>query len=309
MQTAKKKKCVARLSIISNLILSFLKVLSGIMTGSLCIISEAIHSASDLFASFITFFSVSKSSEPADEDHPFGHGRYEDMSGFIEGVLIILAAIYIIWEAIRKIIIGEFEGNESNIGIIVMFVAVIVNIIVSSLLFKVAKETNSISLYADGEHLRTDVYSSFGVFLGLILIKITGHYVLDSIIALIVASLILITGKNISKRALKNLLDYSLPKEDIEKIKITIDSMNTPAILKKDSIKARQMGPEKEINLVLRFPEDTSICVCHKICDEIENKIQSLYVNSTISVHFEPVCYKKNCLFFCTKECTHIKNK
>ena len=200
MQIYQKKKLVAGLSITSNIILSVLKIITGFMSGSLSIISEAIHSLSDFFASVLTFFSVIKSSRPADNDHPYGHGKYEDMAGFIEGLLIIFASLFIIYEATKKIVFGVNMDAENISGIAVMFIAVIFNIIVSSLLFKVAKESNSISLYADGEHLRTDVYSSLGVLIGLILIKITGYSILDPVIAILVAVIIFRAGYTISKK-------------------------------------------------------------------------------------------------------------
>lgn len=303
MNINKKKKFAASLSIISNIILSALKIITGIISGSLSIISEAIHSLSDLLASLLTFLSVIKSSKPADSDHPYGHGKYEDMAGFIEGLLIILASLFIIIEASKKIIFGPDMDNESFMGIIVMAIAVILNILVSSLLFKVAKESNSISLYADGEHLRTDVYSSLGVMFGLILIKITGHKVLDPIIAILVAGVIFKAGYVILKRAGNNLLDHSLPKESINKIKQIIKS-HTSVKLKMNGIKARQVGPTKDFDIILQFNECTSICECHKICDEIENQIKSLYPNCSISIHSEPICYKKNCLRTCDKNLT-----
>ena len=301
MNINRKKQFVAGLSITSNVILSVLKIITGIMSGSLSIISEAIHSLSDFLASVLTFFSVLKSSKPADTDHPYGHGKYEDMAGFIEGVLIILASIFIIYEAAKKIVFGIDMDTENILGMAVMLVAVVFNIIVSSLLFKVAKESNSISLYADGEHLRTDVYSSLGVLIGLILIKITGYSVLDPVIAILVAVIIFRAGYTISKRAASNLLDHSLPEENIDKIKQIISAYKDSVILKKGSLKARQVGPTKDIDMILQFPENTSICGCHKICDEIENKIQLLYPNCSISIHAEPICYRKNCQNKCDK--------
>ena len=301
MQINEKKKLVAGLSITSNVILSVLKIITGVLSGSLSIISEAIHSFSDFFASVLTFFSVMKSSKPADSDHPYGHGKYEDMAGFIEGLLIILAAIYIIFEAVRKIIFGINMDTENNLGIIVMSVAIVLNIVVSSLLFRVAKESNSISLYADGEHLRTDVYSSFGVLVGLILINVTGYGILDPIIAMLVAMIIFRAGLSISKRAASNLLDHALPDENINKIKQIIKNCSENVALKRNGIKARQVGPTKDIDLILQFPECTSICECHKVCDEIEKKIQELYPNCSISIHAEPACYKRNCQKACVK--------
>lgn len=298
-QVDKKKKFAASLSILSNVILTLLKMAAGFVSGSLSIISEAIHSMSDLLASVLTFFSVVKSAEPADKDHPYGHGKYEDMAGFIEGVLILVAAIYIIYKSTKKILVGLPLETEHTAGIIVMLVAVISNIIVSSVLFKVAKESNSVSLYADGEHLRTDVYSSLGVLIGLILIKVTGYALLDPIIAILVAVFIYRAGFTISKRSIMRLLDYSLPNDDIEKIKEIVGRFASVVQLKDNSIKARQVGPSKDIDLILQFPKETSLCECHRICDEIEKQIQSVYINSSISIHAEPLCYNKNCNNLC----------
>lgn len=301
IKTNKKKKRTALLSILSNIILTVLKIIAGIITGSLSIISEAIHSMSDLLASMITYFSVMKSSQPADDDHPYGHGKYEDMAGFIEGFLIVAASFFIMYEAIKKIIFSTPLETENTIGIIVMLIAVIINYIVSSFLIKTAKESGSISLYADGEHLRTDVYSSLGVFAGLILIKITGHAVLDAIIAILVAAIICKTGYSILKKTISSLLDYSLPTENIEEIRKIIHNFSDKVKLKENGIKARQIGPSKDIDIVLQFSAETPICECHKICDEIENQIQDIYMNSSISIHSEPVCYNKNCQADCSK--------
>ena len=301
MQINQKKKLVAGLSITSNVCLSLLKIFVGIISGSISIISEAIHSLSDLLASILTYFSVLKSSQPADKDHPYGHGKYEDMAGFIEGGLIIFASIFILFEATRKIIFNIHMQSENMLGILVMSIAVVMNIIVSTLLFKVAKESDSISLFADGEHLRTDVYSSLGVLAGLILIKITGYSVLDPIVAILVAVFIFKAGASISKKALSNLLDHSLTNDDIKHIEGIIKQHSDTAKLKRNSIKARQVGPTKDIDMILQFPEETTICACHKICDEIEDEIRKIYPECSISIHSEPLCYKKSCQKHCAK--------
>ena len=304
MEINRKKQLTAGLSIVSNIVLTALKLFAGAISGSLSIISEAIHSFSDFAASLLTFFSVKKSSQPADKDHPYGHGKYEDMAGFLEGLLIIIAALFIIYESSKKILFGGIYASENNLGIAVMLIAILMNILVSSLLFKIAKESNSIALYADCQHLRTDVYSSIGVLAGLILIKYTGYTLLDSIIAIFVAGFIYRTGYKISKQSIMRLLDYSLPNDDIERLKNIISEVHANVILKKNSIKARQLGPSTDIDLILLFPRETSICECHRICDEIEKKIRNVYVNASISIHFEPECYNKNCPNLCEKDCT-----
>lgn len=292
MSYAFEKKFAAGLSIVSNAVIIVLKLIAGVMSGSISIISEAIHSLSDFFASVLTFFAVMKSSEPADKEHPFGHGRYEDMSGFIEGGLIIFAGAFIIFEAVKKLISGYSMETESYLGIGVMAFAVIANYFVSGYLFYVAKKTNSISLYADGEHLRTDIWSSLGVLIGLILIKITGVQILDPIIAIIVALFIFKTGFSISKTTLNNLLDCSLPPEDLNKIENVIDSFKSKGICGYGALKARNVGPEKQIEVTLLFPKNMTIEECHNICDKIEDKIKDKLGVCVISIHAEPECEK-----------------
>ena len=292
MNITTEKKLAAGLSITSNAVIIILKFIAGIISGSISIISEAIHSMSDFLASVLTFFAVMKSSEPADKEHPFGHGKYEDMSGFIEGGLIIFAGFYIIYEACKKLFMREAFEVDTTLGIAVMLFAVAANFFVSSVLFKVAKKSNSISLFADGEHLRTDIYSSLGVMAGLILIKITGIHILDPVIAILVALFILKAGFSISKETLNNLLDGSLPPEDMKSIEEIINSYKNKCILGIKNLKARRCGPSTDIELTILFPKDMTIEKCHNICDEIENLITHKLGHVTIMIHAEPECEK-----------------
>lgn len=289
-----EKKLVAGLSITSNAIIIILKLIAGSISGSISIISEAIHSMSDFLASVLTFFAVMKSSEPADKTHPFGHGKYEDMSGFIEGGLIIFAGMFIIWEACKKLFFHQTIEVDTSLGIAVMLFAVVANIIVSTYLFKVAKKSDSVSLHADGEHLRTDVYSSLGVLLGLVLIKLTGVAILDPIIAILVAIFVLKAGFEISKETLNNLLDGTLPIEDIDTIKEIIKTYNNSCLRGFKNLKARRSGPLKDIEITMLFPKDMTISECHKICDEIESLLKQRLGNCDILIHAEPdVCKDK----------------
>ena len=208
------------------------------------------------------------------------------MSGFIEGGLIIFAGFFIIYEAISKLIKGYTLEADSMLGICVMAFAVVANFLVSRYLFYVAKKSVSVSLLADAEHLSTDIFSSLGVLVGLVLIKITGIAALDPIIALIVALIILKAGFSISKETLNNLLDGSLPAEDITKIE---------EILKKNSvikgyknIKGRKSGQYKDVELTLLFNPDMKISCAHNVCDQIENEIKSSLGQVNTIIHAEP---------------------
>ena len=288
-----EKKLAAGLSITSNAVIIALKIIAGIVSGSISIISEAIHSLSDFLASVLTFFAVIKSSEPADNDHPFGHGRYEDMSGFIEGGLIVLAGLYIIYEAIKKLVIGYDSEIQSTIGILVMAFAVIANFIVSSFLFHVAKKSDSVSLYADAEHLRTDILSSLGVLIGLIIIKITGLVILDPIIAIIVAIIIIKAGYSISKETLNNLLDGSLPDEDMKRIEAILKA--NADIKGYKNLKARKSGKIRDIEITVFFDAEMKICECHSICDSIEDQMAKVLSDTRVLIHAEPICNKDQC--------------
>lgn len=297
MNIETEKKLAAGLSIVSNTTIIILKLIAGFISGSISVISEAIHSMSDLLASCLTFFSVIKSAQPADSDHPYGHGKYEDMSGFLEGILIVLAAIYIIYEAAQKLYFNKAAEIETMPGIIVMLAAVIANFLVSKYLFYVAKKSESLSLLADAEHLHTDILSSVGVLAGLVLIKFTGLHFLDSIIAILVAAFIMRAGFFITKKALNNLLDGSLPQENIDTIEAVIDEfVKLKKIAGYKNLKSRRAGPKKNIELTLFFHNNMTIHDCHKICDEIEDAIASkLGGNTTVFIHAEPEAYCHRC--------------
>lgn len=288
-----QKKFAAGLSIFSNSVIIILKLVVGLYSGSISIISEAIHSMSDFLASILTFFSVIKSAEPADKKHPFGHGKYEDMSGFIEGGLIIFAAVFIIYEALKKIFFSQDSGVETTLGLYVMGFSVVANIIVSFILFRVAKKADSVSLFADAEHLRTDVLSSLGVFAGLLIIKLTGISILDPIIAIIVALIIFKAGFSISKRTMNNLLDCSLPEEDINNICEILNNCKSNGIIGFKDLKARRLGPQKSIEVTLIFPKDMTIYCCHAICDAIEHKLIQNLGDVSSSIHLEPEVEEK----------------
>lgn len=284
------KQRAAGLSVISNTILIVLKFVTGIVTGSFSVISEAIHSMSDLLASFIAFFAVKKASEPADKEHAFGHGKYEDFSGLIEGLLIILASIYILWESSMKIIDGKYEAVEVDVAIYVMLFSVFANIFVSAYLFRCAKKTGSVALYADAEHLRTDVYTAVGVMTGLALIKITGLHIIDPLIAIFVAVLIWEAGFKICRKTVADLLDTSLSAEEEKEITDTITSVQNAGMFRLCELKTRRSGVRKQIELKICVNGDMTVKESHEFCNEVENALAEKIGNTDTIIHIEPIC-------------------
>lgn len=287
LETQKHK--AAMLSVISNSTLILLKLFAGFITGSIGIISEAIHSGSDLLASILTLFSVNESSKPADKDHQFGHGKYEDFTSLIEGFLIILAALYIVYESVKKIMHASNIEMDVNIGLAVMFISVIANVIVSSHLFKIAKKSDSAALYADAEHLRTDIYSSAAVLMGLFCVKLTGNVIYDPIIAIIVAIIIFIAGFKICDRAKDNLLDSSLSENEKSQINAIIHEYIDEGINSLKSLRTRKSGVKKNIIIVLSVDKNMTVGDSHNICDKIEAEIESALGNTDVFIHIEPI--------------------
>jgi cation diffusion facilitator family transporter len=285
-----KKVQTARLSIISNTCLVILKFGVGFAIGSVSIISEAIHTSIDLLASLIAFFSVKKSAEPPDASHSFGHGKFEDISGLIEALLIFGAALIIISEALIKLMNGyeqEFPSGLLSLGIAVMGISVIANWYVSSRLMKVAKETESIALESDAWHLRTDIYTSFGVFAGLVLIHITGLTILDPLIAIGISIVILHAATNMLQRSFSDLIDHSLPLKDEDRIKEII-CMHSSDYAGFHGFRSRRSGPDIFIEFHLVVPGDISVTRSHDLADHLESDLLVEYPRAKVTIHIEP---------------------
>jgi len=305
------KESTARLSVISNTGLVLMKFIVGTAIGSVSIISEAIHSSMDLIAALIAFFSVRKSAEPPDAQHEFGHGKFEDISGLIEALLIFIAAVLIIWEAAQKLLGESSELSNPDLliwGIAVMGISALVNWYVSNRLFKVAKQSESIALESDAWHLRTDVYTSLGVFIGLILIRLTGIAILDPLIAIGVAIVIMKAAYDLTRRSLSDLIDHSIPPADEKRIQeIICDHASIYAGF--HDLKTRRSGPEIFIEFHLVVPGNISVLQSHDLADHLEADLKTEFPRANITIHAEP-CNEgcTRCGSFCTfydknKEC------
>ncbi len=282
-----KKVRTARLSIFSNIFLILIKLLAGILSGSVSIISEAIHSSMDLMAAVIAFFSVRVSSNPPDKKHPYGHGKFENVSGVIEAILILVAAIWIIYEAVHKLI-KPTPVDTLGIGIIVMSMSAIVNFFISRRLYKVAKETDSLALEADALHLKTDVYTSIGVAFGLGLLWLTKLDWLDPVVAILVALLITYESFVLLKKAYSPLLDTTLPEAELEIIRTSIKKQLGPN-MDYHQLRARRSGHYKHIDLHLEVPANFTVAESHKICDAIEEEISNNLSETEVHIHIEPL--------------------
>lgn len=288
MDHLKKKNLAALLSVACNGTLITMKFIVGLLSGSVSIISEAIHSLVDLLASFIALFSVNMSSKPADDGHPYGHGKIENVSGVIEGLLIFLAVVMIIIKSIEKIIEPAPMENE-YLAIGVMAVSAVANFVIAQFIYRTVRKVESVALEADALHHLTDTYTSLGVMAGLVLIKVTGIYILDPLVAIGVALFITREAWIITKTAFSPLLDHSLSQEDQEEIYDMLETFkNKNDIIGYKKVKSRKSGHQKCIDIVLIVPDDTSIIAAHEISDRFELEIEAILHDTIISIHIEP---------------------
>ena len=292
MDQNKQKMSAALLSVASNTVLVVAKLTIGLVSGSVSIISEAVHSSIDLVAAVIAWFSVREAGKPADQEHPYGHGKIENVSGTIEALLIFGAAIYIIWAAVRKLISGSVEIEDLGLGVAIMGASAVVNYLVSRHLLKVAIKSDSTALKADAMHLRTDVYTSVGVLAGLAVIKITGLTILDPLVAIGVALLIIKAAYDLTKNAFSPILDVKLPDAE-EAVIHEVLAEHASEFLEYHKLRTRKAGHVRHIDLHLVVPKDMSVETAHNLSDTITAEIDCRLAYSNILVHIDP----------CKREC------
>jgi cation diffusion facilitator family transporter len=302
MDLVHRKTKIALLSVISNVALMMMKLAVGFAIGSVAIISEGVHSGMDLLAALIAFYSVKKSSQPADRRHPFGHGKIENISGTVEALLIFLAAGWIIYKAVHKLI-HPAPIEILGWGIGVMLFSAVVNTVVSRLLFKVGKETDSVALLADAWHLRTDVYTSAGVMVSLILIWMGEalfrgiHFDwLDPVAAMAVALLIIKAAYDLTIRSARDLMDARLPEAEEAWIHELIRSHGTE-IHGFHDLRTRKAGGFRFVEFHMKVDPEMTVEDSHRITEEIADAIEKQFPGTSVTIHTEP------CQGECEKKC------
>jgi cation diffusion facilitator family transporter len=284
---APRKTRAAAVSIASNSLLIALKLVAGAVTGSIAIITEAIHSSIDLIASVIAFFSVRKADEPADESHPYGHEKVENLAAAIEGMLILVGAGIIVYEASRRLAAGA-DVDQLGFGIAVIGFSAVANLAVSTYLYRRARSTDSPALEGDAAHLRTDAMTSFGVLLSLVLVEVTGVEQLDAITALLVAIAIVVAGVRIINRSSRVLVDEALPAAELEAVRSAIEKHGAAELIGFHKLRARRAGSRRYVDLHVQFRDGTSLGRAHEIAHELQREIRGRLRGADVLIHLEP---------------------
>jgi len=292
-QAAFETTRAATLSILSNSLLTASKLAAGFMTGSVSVLAEGIHSGNDLLASLLAWFAIRKANEPEDEEHHYGHGKYESLSAAVEAALIVVAALGVMWTAVRRLLQGHAAGLDHGPALAVMGLSAVTNTFVSAYLFRVAKRHDSVALAADAWHLRADVWTSVGVFASLGVILVTDWHFLDPLAALLVGFLILFQGSRIGREALQQLLDRSLPTEEMELIRATL-AEHDEMFMEYHKLRARKAGRERQVDLHLVTCPLVTVEEAHQVTDHLEAAVRDHWPATRVVIHIEP-CTQTEC--------------
>ena len=286
-----RKTAAAALSIASNTTLIIIKLIVGVISGSVSIISEAIHSGMDLFAALIASIAVKKADVPPDDHHPYGHDKVENVSGVLEAILILIASGWIIFEAVVKLF-HPSPVEQLGLGFLVMLLSALINWLVSGHLYRVAQQEDSVALAADALHLKADVLTSLGVALGLLAIWIAqwcGYQVhfLDSVVAIAVGLFITKEAIEMLVHSFQPLLDHSLSAEE-RQTTLDIVQQLLPESGGIHALRTRKSGSRRHIDFHLNLPRTMTVEESHAICDQIEQAISQHLPRAVVLIHVEP---------------------
>ena len=288
-QIKKQKTNAAMLSLFANLFLILIKLAVSVFSGSIGLAAEAIHSSFDFIASIFAFIGVEKSSKPADNDHHYGHYKYEYLSSLAQSTLLILTGIFVIYESLNRIITPHIISHH-YLAIIVIVISLVVDYLIYRRLLSTAQETQSPALMADAQHFSTDIISTIAVAIGLVFSKI-GYSIFDPISAMVVAAIMIHTGYNLANNALYTLTDKSPTENIIEEMQRIIE--NTKGVKNQHKFRARLVGNQIFAEVHVRVQPKISVESGHQIAHNVKTNLSSRFENlKEITIHIEP--YKKS---------------
>jgi cation diffusion facilitator family transporter len=276
-----------RLSLVVVLGLVVLKVAVGVITNSLSILAQAVDSFLDLFAVSVTFLAVRFAARPADAEHPFGHGKAENIAAIVQAVLIFVAGGSIIYSAVLRVG-SPAPLAMTEVGIAVMAVSILISIFLSRYLRRVARAEDSLALEANSRNIAADVYSAAAVLVGLTVVRFTGLDIIDDILAGIVALFILKIGIDVLRHSFGGLVDVKLPEAEEAAIREAIVEHFGGEVVSFHKLRTRKAGSQRYIDLHLVMPRRVTIQEAHDMCDHLEKDIKQRLVRTDMTIHVEP---------------------
>lgn len=288
----KTKRNAAIWSLAYNAVLTVLKLVAALLTGSVALLSEAAHSATDIVASSFALIGIRIANEPPDDEHPYGHGKAESLAGFAESVLLLLIVGLIITESIQKLRSGS-EVQNLGVGIWIMLFSAVTSPIIGTYVRRVGEKTESLALRSNGQHLMIDFWTSIGVLAALVVTGLTGWQAADAIFAIVLAIWIAFGAIGILREAIDQLIDRAMPQAEVDQI-IRILS-EEPGCLSFHRLRTRHSGNLHYIDVHIVVPNDWSVVQAHDLADSLEKHISSALPPAHVVIHVDPFDPKKVC--------------
>jgi cation diffusion facilitator family transporter len=276
----------ARFSLGSAAVLASVKFVVGILSGSLGVLSSAFDSLADIFMSFVNFVSIRKSMDPADANHPYGHGKVETLATVFQAGVIAVTGGWVVLEGVRRLISGRVP-ESADAGIAVMVFAIAASLFISRRIRKAGQETGSPALVADSLHFATDVYTNAGILLSLFLYRVAGWKWLDPGAALVVGVYLLYASGRLLVEAVQDLMDRGLPEELVERVRRIIDS-HRPMIVDFHDLRTRRAGSEKHVDFHIVVCREYKLEDAHRVADHLEKEVRSILGNAHVVTHVDP---------------------
>lgn len=292
MSHSKRKIGAARISILAAVSLAIVKLLTGLLTGSLAILSSAVDSLLDILMSGVNLIAIQHAEQPADERHPYGHGKFETLATIFQALIIAGSGVWIIYEAIRRIAENSVV-NQPGSGIPVMAASMVASWFLSRYLRRVARETDSSALEADSLHFAMDVYTNLALLVGLVILTVLPLPWLDPGMSILVALYILFEAFRLLRRGLGDVLDEQLPDQVQAEIEQLIED-HKHELFGYHNLRTRRAGSQKLIDFHLTVCKHLSVEEAHDITDYLEQRIAARIEGTDVTIHVEP-CRRHDC--------------
>lgn len=279
------KRRAATVSLAYNLIATGVKLTAALITGSVSLLSEALHSATDVVASLFAYLGVRVGATPPDPQHPYGHGKAETLAGFGEAVLLIAIVGYLLFEGGRRLIVGS-ELQQLEWGVAVMALSTLSSLAVGQYVWRTGKRTDSLALMSNGQHLMIDFWTSLGLLIALGVIYFTGWVFVDALLAIGIALWLFRGAWRLAARAFHELIDHALPEEELAQIDQILRA--EPNLLNYHHLRTRRSGAMRYVEVHIVLPRDWSLQQAHAVADALERTIERALAPAEVTIHMDP---------------------
>ena len=284
---ARSNRAAALLSVASNTVLLLAKLVVGLVTGSVAVLSDAANSGGDLLASGIAYAGVRAAARPADDTHPYGHEKTENLAALVEGIMVLAAGAIVAVEAGRRLIQGSAALMDLDLAVAVMVVSAVVNLAVSNRLRRVARRTGSPAIEGDAVHLASDVWTSAAAAAGLVLVAVTGWTPVDALIGIAISLYVIAVGGRLTWRAVQVLLDSSLPADEMAAIEGVLADFAAQEQVSFHALRGRRAGSKRHVDMHMVVPPDTTVRHGHVMSGRVKGAVCEALPNAEVLIHLE----------------------